>query len=638
MKKNLLQISVINKFFLLLVTGIFILSSNNLFASGTIYINQDFENPSFPPSSWNVSNTSGYNWLRTTLCSGYGAGVSSAMVDFYDYATGNFDMVTKTFPVTTAGDSLVFDHAYASAAGENDQLAIYTSADNGGSWSLLISLNGGAAGPLVTASPTQHLFVPTSTQWATKSYVLPVGTNKIKFTAITAFGNNLYLDNVRIGAAYTNDAGANSIISPKYGIVPGTVTPKASVKNYGNAMQSFQVTMTINPGGYTNSQSVTNLAPGQTQILTFNNYTFSTNGTYILKAYSSLSGEQNTSNDTISANVVVTNAPRNVVLEFCTGTWCQWCPCGDRMAELLEENYPNSVILAYHGASTDPWKTFNGSNIISLLGFAGYPSGLIDRRLGNNNGWGSFFTDGEYRYSQSPAATVNLSLTSFNYNATTRELTANIDATALTNLTGQYKITYVVTENNLVYPQTGNSYCPGSSTWVHNWTVRNMVNGATGENLNSGDWNNGQTISKSVTTTLTASWVAANSKLQVFVYKDNGTFNISEMQQGINSPPITTTGIQNQSSLVPDKYELTQNYPNPFNPVTNIKFAIPKGENVSLKVYDILGQTVAVFVDGFIRAGYYNAEFDASNYSSGTYFYTLKTKDFTQTKQMVLIK
>jgi len=645
MRFKSIHISSLNRLFIVIaVCGAF--NFVNLFAGSTDYIYQDIENPMFPPAGWTVTNTAQYDWVRTTLCSGYGVGVSSACCDFYDYASGNFDLITSTIPSTVSGDQLIFDHAYAPASNENDQMSIFTSSNNGATWNLLINLQGGTSGPLTTAPGTQHLFVPTSTQWATKTYSLPLGTNKIKFEGITAFGNNLYLDNIKIGTRLTTDVGANAIYSPKWGITQGSAAPTTSVRNFGTTAQTFQVTLTINPGAYTNTQSVSNLAAGQTQQVVFSNFNFPSNGTYTLKEYTTLAGDQYHGNDTVTSTVVVTTAPRRIVLEYCTGTWCQWCPCGDNLANLLETTYPNTVVLAYHGANTDPWKVFNGSNIITMLGFAGYPSGLIDRRLGNNNGWGSFFTDGEYRYSQSPAATCNIAITSMNYNSGTRNLSVNIDATALQNLTGQYKITYIVSENNLVYPQTGNSYCPGSSNWVHNHVVRNIVNSAAGENLNTGTWNNGQVISKSFSTTIDPAWLSGNCKVQVLVYKDNGTFNISEMQQGISSGSIDPTGIQSQNNEIPKAYSLSQNYPNPFNPATNIHFSIPKSGNVTLKLYNTLGQEVGTYLDGFIKAGNYNAEIDASNLASGTYFYTLRADDlstgsgqgFTETKKMILVK
>lgn len=613
----------------------FVFGTNTAFAG---YSYQDMENPAFPPAGWSVQNTSGHDMSRTTYCSGYGTGSASIIVDFFDYSSGNFELISPTLPVTTANDSLVFDHAYCTATTQNDNLVIYTSSNNGSAWNLLITLNGGSSGPLVTATPRWSLFVPTSTQWATKGYLLPVGTNKVKFTANTAFGNSLYLDNIRIGSRYTNDVGVNSISDPKWGITTGSQIPKAWVRNFGTASQSFNVTMTISPGSYSNTLSVSNIAPGATQQLTFPSFNFATTGTYTISAHSSLGSDQNTSNDEITNTVIVTPAPRKVVLEFCTGTWCQWCPCGDNEAHNLATAYPDNVIvLAYHGGS-DPYQGFNGSNIIGLLGLSGYPSGLVDRRLGQYTGWGSFYYDGEYRLYTSPSATVNLVPTNVNYNQSTRELSVNMNATALTTLSGQYKVNYVITEDNLIYNQTGNSWCIGSPTWVHHWVVRNMVNGASGTNVNSGTWNNGQTYPLTFTTTLNAGWVAYNCKFEVFIYKDNGALSVSEIQGGYEDNDYIISGINKNQRDVPGSYELEQNYPNPFNPTTNVHFSIPKDGNVSFKVYNSLGQLVETYLDGFVKAGYYNAEIDGSGWSSGIYFYTLSAGEFVHTKKMILVK
>ena len=614
-----------------------LLLSSFLFSSGTVYMLADFENTSFPPAGWTVANTSNYNFIRTSYASGYGSGFSCAVADFYDYSSGNFDLISRTFPVTTSGDSLIFDHAYTCGAAENDKLDIYYSTNNGSTWTLLITYLGGNSGPLKTANPTYDLFFPTPSQWATKRNALPVGTNKVKFTGVTAYGNNLYLDNIRVGIPYSNDAGLSSIISPKWGITPQNAAPQVSVRNYGSTTQSFSVTMVVNPGGYTNTQSVTNLAAGQVQTVNFTGCNFASVGNYTMTCYTSLGSDQNVSNDTITNTLVVTTAPRNVVLEFCTGTWCQWCPCGDDEAHHLAETYPNSVILAYHGSGSDPWKNFNGNGIIGLLGFAGYPSGLVDRRLGANNGWGSMFTDAEYRYSQNPAATVNITVSSAVYNTGTRQLTVNATATALTTLTGQYKVNYVIKEDNLVWPQTGNSYCAGNSTAVHYDVVRNMVNNANGENVNTGTWNQNQVYPLTFTTTLDAAWIPGNCNFDIFIYKDNGSLNVSEMQQGVSSS-FTVTGINQQGTNIPAKYELSQNYPNPFNPVTNVHFSIPKSTRATFKVYNAVGQLMGVYLDGYVNAGQYNADIDATNFASGIYYYTLSTPDFTQTKKMILVK
>jgi hypothetical protein len=83
---------------------------------------------------------------------------------------------------------------------------------------------------------------------------------------------------------------------------------------------------------------------------------------------------------------------------------------------------------------------------------------------------------------------------------------------------------------------------------------------------------------------------------------------------------------------------LSQNYPNPFNPTTKINFSIPKTENVSLKVYDIIGNKVTTLVDESKSAGKYEIIFDASSLSSGIYFYKIITESFVETKKMVFLK
>jgi len=88
----------------------------------------------------------------------------------------------------------------------------------------------------------------------------------------------------------------------------------------------------------------------------------------------------------------------------------------------------------------------------------------------------------------------------------------------------------------------------------------------------------------------------------------------------------------------PSKYSLSQNYPNPFNPVTNIRFDLPKDDFVTIKVYDIAGKQAAVILNNFREAGSHLVSFDASKFSSGVYFYKMETKDFTQTKRMILVK
>ena len=96
----------------------------------------------------------------------------------------------------------------------------------------------------------------------------------------------------------------------------------------------------------------------------------------------------------------------------------------------------------------------------------------------------------------------------------------------------------------------------------------------------------------------------------------------------------------NEPEIIPNTFSLSQNYPNPFNPSTKIRYSIPTGANVELKVYDILGREVAVLVKEYKQAGNYEVEFSTTgkSISSGIYFYKLTAGNFSSVKKLVLLK
>jgi len=91
-------------------------------------------------------------------------------------------------------------------------------------------------------------------------------------------------------------------------------------------------------------------------------------------------------------------------------------------------------------------------------------------------------------------------------------------------------------------------------------------------------------------------------------------------------------------SPAPASYFLSQNYPNPFNPATTIQFSLAKPSNVTLIVYNVLGQRVASLANGFMNAGLHSVLFDASALSSGVYYYRLEAGPFTKSAKMMLVK
>ncbi len=98
------------------------------------------------------------------------------------------------------------------------------------------------------------------------------------------------------------------------------------------------------------------------------------------------------------------------------------------------------------------------------------------------------------------------------------------------------------------------------------------------------------------------------------------------------------TGVEQEPYSTPTSYNLSQNYPNPFNPTTTINYELPVAANVTIKIYDVLGEELAVLVNEEKPAGTHSVAFNAANLPSGTYFYRLTTNNFSQTKKMVLLR
>ena len=99
-------------------------------------------------------------------------------------------------------------------------------------------------------------------------------------------------------------------------------------------------------------------------------------------------------------------------------------------------------------------------------------------------------------------------------------------------------------------------------------------------------------------------------------------------------PPVGVSG----NDPVVTKFELNQNYPNPFNPSTTIEYSIIESGIVKLQVYNNIGEKVATLVNDYKEAGIYRVDFDASELSSGIYYYRIDTGNFISVKKMILLK
>ena len=120
-------------------------------------------------------------------------------------------------------------------------------------------------------------------------------------------------------------------------------------------------------------------------------------------------------------------------------------------------------------------------------------------------------------------------------------------------------------------------------------------------------------------------------------YRVNAGFDNPNRRWDSVTVNITLTNVGENPSN-PASFKLFDNYPNPFNPFTTVRYSIPEASFTSIKIYDALGNEVYSLVNETKQAGIYEVEFNASDLSSGIYYYTLHAGSFRETKKMILLR
>lgn len=166
------------------------------------------------------------------------------------------------------------------------------------------------------------------------------------------------------------------------------------------------------------------------------------------------------------------------------------------------------------------------------------------------------------------------------------------------------------------------------STYVYNDDTTQLVSGKD-QSYSNGNWVNDAVYKYTYTNDLL-------SIIETIEYDtdDTGSIVADSTRELISYKNITS----NDSEFILDGYKLSQNYPNPFNPNTIINFSIPASSNVSIEIYNMLGQKVSTILNEFKIEGSHQIKFDASSLPSGVYMYQLRADAFVETKLMTLIK
>jgi hypothetical protein len=624
---------------LIIVCALFLVVGTSLAA----IINEGFEASIFPPTDWSLSGTASL-WTRYAV-SAYGLGNGSAKADFYSVSSGYQDLVSYVCTPTAEGDSLCFDHAYAAYSGSYiDSLTIWTSANGGGNWDKLIGLRGGPSGPLNTGGTTTSPFVPNSTQWATKKYALPAGTDRVRFRAHTAYGNNLYVDNIEvIYPQQDHDVGVYSIVAP-VGQQSTSINPAVIVKNHGTFTETFQTFIQVSLNAsvvYRDSLEVVNLAAEETTLVQFAEWTPPAGEVYAVTSWTLLGGDMISGNDTAKSSFDSYNFQRKVFGIDFTATWCTWCPWHQVAWDRLKKEAGDSLcmIAVHSSASGDSFYFAACGTLASYYGVPGYPTSVmdgIDFFVGSDTAGAGTAQYNAFRASFDERKIIKtpFSLTITGTNNKAGLISAEFSYPGSTPLPLTVRGAIVEASKYSVWPSPSHQLRQDSVLAL----VRGIFPSAAGDTFTL---TNGTKI-KEYPFSLNPGWDTTKISFVVWAEKrgqkenyQSDEIHYSELVSGVSGEPQVGNGCI--------KTLLHPCAPNPAAGRTVISFQLAAPGRVSLGVYDVAGRLVRTLESGPREAGRQSVTWDGrDNFgrtaANGVYFYRLTAGDYTATRKLTIVR
>lgn len=468
----------------------------------------------------------------------------------------------------------------------------------------------------------------------------------IVYIAFQYTGSNAdrwYIDDVSVAVPYEHDIRLLSINLAHNFSKEETIVPSITVKNIGLNIESFSVDFGFykweGSEEYLDNKEVLNLNVGESRIVNFDSYSFNSEmeTEYNYFARANLNTDLDTENNLAIHSMNTFSFEKNMVLvEKGTGTWCGYCYGAALSLEKLEDLYPNSLAaLAYH--SGDDYANEDSRSRIAFYGITGFPTAIfngINRQVGGSasgNDWTNIYNLYESKLLEELSKKTAFSLESwFNEKGETFSVYSKINYHAKT-FNKSYRLFYALNESHIAENwQTLDS--------LH-FVARSALSTVNGNIFNS---NNdepyiGMTLFDTLQFQIPDNVVEENCELITFI-QDLDTKEVMAVHKLDLNDPITGINDESNKLTFKKKFYLGQNYPNPFNPNTIINYAIPAKSQVTLKVYNLLGKELFTLVNKEQNSGNHNVDFDASNISSGIYFYKLQAGNFVETKKMILLK
>jgi len=679
-------------------------------------------NDAFPPTGWlNLIESGDQLWKQASTSlfpMGFAPHSGMGMAEYWSFFVSQgagTSLISPVFSLTGGAAKIGFwmlrDSGYPSNADKVDIMINTTAASTG-------------ATLVGTINRSKYLAPAESGAdgWYYYEFTIPVSfntaTNYIILKTTSGYGNDMYVDDVSVYYLLANNTGMVSvdIATP---IIPGALIPKATVRNFGSAVQTFPVTISITPGGYTNTQTVTSLPAGSSLQVSFASWNPAL-GVYSVKVITQLSTDQDKTNDTLIKSVYVTNSAWTVGSDVPdlrhVGTGVGYSKPGNDTTWLFAlggvggDGLDKANMFKYN-VKTNIWSPAIPLPDSLVLGACAIVKDSLYMIAGSNGpGWFNY-TSNCYRYdinagTWTPIAPLPAAICwakalgyqdSLIYEASGNTIAGESSAVYLYNTTtntwrtctpmpgmraagafarsGDTLVYVGGSDGTLFYNQTYRGVISQTDRSVITWTTgASWPGGILIWKADAASWGSKGIIMTTGSSSTTAYWTPtipnpcyiyspgantwtalANLPIPMLCSFVGSTFSsagakliVAGGYTGLNVPLGSTatqiytdpviTNIQGNITVIPAKYSLSQNYPNPFNPVTKINFALPKQGFVTLKIYDVLGREVRTLVNEVKSAGQFSVEFNASEFSSGVYFYRLETNGFSDIKRMMLIK
>ena len=470
----------------------------------------------------------------------------------------------------------------------------------------------------------------------------------------------LYLDNVALKTVPAAEMALTSLTpagsSPlAYGLVGNSVTFKGTVQNNGSSpITSYTLSYKAGTGAVVNMpMSGTIPALGSGTFSATTPYSIAATGAVPVKAWVTLSGDGNHTNDSGATTVIgVTTFPsKKLVVEEATGSWCGWCVRGAVYMDSMWKVHPTDIsLVAVHNA--DPMTVTAYDNIIKIPGFSGYPSIVVDRReIADPSDIFTVYA-AEKNYFGFADVTIG--------KATTSAGTVSVPVVVkpATNLSGDYRLALVITEDRVhntaggTWDQhnyyggqanSGNYVLPTSSTFGDFHALPAVIPSATyyydfvgrggfpdiagGSGTLPATMTSGSSYTATLTATMDPSW--AHSKTRgVVLLIDHTTGQI--LNSANSRYPLAVENVKagiDEVSIVP----------NPAKDFAFVNFNLTNASDVTIQVVDAMGRTVSNQAS-HMNAGAQNVRVNLNTMAAGIYNVVIRTEAGNVSQVISIVK